>query len=391
MHPRRLAPAIVLSLALAAAPVPAGAGGDTGVHDITYIENPTLAVRENFGSAELVISRLQHGLAPAEVDYSTAPTEAQAGSDYEPVSGTLTLEPVDSRQVFVGVTDDSEQEDVERFQFTLDAARGGTVLRYPTSATITIVDNDGPARVSFATGSFSTYENRGGFAVTLVRSGADISGEATMMLTSANNTAESGTDFDEVSQSVTFAAEDVRTTVQVRVLNDTVQEDPESFDLALSAPTGAAAAEPSSASVEILDDDSRTSDTTAPVTQFHIPRDGRTYQPGVAREIHLFSSDEASGVAKMLLALRKKMRSGKCAWWTGRRFKGGACSARRWIDMGDLPQNYFVVYRLRTKLKPTTKRTGIRNYTAFGRARDEAGNTENSFESGRNANTYKVR
>jgi hypothetical protein len=383
-------PVVVVSLSLVTGPIPTGADESAALHDITYIENPALAVREDSGNAELVVSRLQHGLAPAEVDYSTAPVDAQAGSDYEAAGGTLTLDPIDSRQVFVDVTDDAAQEGVETFQFKLDAARGGTVLRYPTVATITIVDNDGPTRVSFATGTFTTYENRGGFVVTLVRSGADISGESTVMLDSANDSAESGTDFDEVSQAVTFAPNEFRKTVQVRVLNDSIQEDLESFDLALSAPTGAAAAEPSSATVEILDDDSRTSDTTKPVTQFHIPRDGRTYQVGVAREIHLFSSDEASGVAKMWLALRKKMRSGKCAWWTGRRFKGGSCSARRWIDMGDLPQNYFVVYRLRTKLKPTTRRTGVKNYTAFGRARDEAGNTEDSFKSGRNANTYKI-
>jgi hypothetical protein len=175
------------------------------------------------------------------------------------------------------------------------------------------------------------------------------------------------------------------------VLNDTTAEETETFTLALSSPSGADIVDPASATVEILDDDSSTSDSVAPVSRFHLPRDGRTYRASLAREIHLFSSDDASGVAKIWVALRKRMRSGKCAWWRGRAFRRASCSAKRWIDLGRVPQNDFDIYRLRSKLKPTTKKTGIAAYTAFGRARDEAGNTERRFDKGRNANTYKIR
>jgi hypothetical protein len=391
MRTKSLVAAVLLGAGLTTGAGPVTAG-DRPVHDITYIVNPGPAVREGSGNVELEVRRLQHGLRAAEVDYSTAPAEAQAGTDYASKSGTLTLEPVDTRQVFVNVMDDTSQEGPETFRFQLDAARGGTVLRYPTVATITIVDNDGPGRVSFATDTFSTYENRGSLLATLVRSGTDVSGEATVTLTSASGTAESGTDFEEVAQTVvTFAANEFRKTVLIRVLNDTTAEETETFTLALSSPSGADIVDPASATVEILDDDSSTSDSVAPVSRFHLPRDGRTYRASLAREIHLFSSDDASGVAKIWVALRKRMRSGKCAWWRGRAFRRASCSAKRWIDLGRVPQNDFDIYRLRSKLKPTTKKTGIAAYTAFGRARDEAGNTERRFDKGRNANTYKIR
>jgi Calx-beta domain-containing protein len=391
MRTKRLVVAVLLGAGLTTGAGP-GTAGDRPLHDITYIVNPSPAVREGFGNVELEVRRLQHGLRTAEVDYSTAPAEAEAGTDYGSKSGTLTLEPVDTQQVFVNVMDDTSEEAPETFRFQLDEARGGTVLRFPTVATITIVDNDGPGRVSFATDTYSSYENRGSFLVTLVRSGADVSGEATVTVTSASGTAESGADFEEVAQTVvTFAANEFRKTVLVRVLNDTNAEETETFTVSLSSPSGAEVVDPTSATVEILDDDSGTSDSVPPVSRFHLPRDGRTYRASLAREIHLFSSDDASGVAKMWVALKKKMRSGKCAWWTGRRFRRGSCSSKRWIDLGRVPQNDFDIYRLSRKLKPTTRKTGIAAYRVFGRARDQAGNAERRFDKGRNANTYKIK
>jgi hypothetical protein len=219
-------------------------------------------------------------------------------------------------------------------------------------------------------------------------------------VTSSNGVAEAGTDFDEVSEEVTFAANEFRKTVLVSIDNDKEKESTEDFTLALSAPSGADVSEPSAATMHLLDDDSGSADFVAPRTQFHLPRNGESYRSRQARAIHLFSSDAASGVAKMWMALRKNMRNGKCAWWRGRGFKSGPCnkhlvanrrSSRPWIDMGKLPQNYFVVYKLKKRLTPSTKKTGIKNYTVFGKARDEAGNFELTFKKGRNKVNYNIK
>jgi hypothetical protein len=401
MRSTTIAVAVGLCVALIAGLAPAAAKPNRAMHDVTYVTNPGIAFQERSGNVTVLVERLQHGLSDAEVDFSTAAASgATPGADYEDKSGTLTLAPVDQKEVLVKVLDDSEVEAVETFTFNLDAARGGTVLRFPKSATVTIVDNDGPARISFATAeSLQAWENRGAAAVTLIRSGSDVSGAASITLTSANGTAEAGSDYEEVSEEVAFAANEFRKTVLVPVTNDTEEESTEDLTLTLTAPSGAEVTDPQSATVHLLDDDSGSADFVAPVSQFHLPQDGGRYRARSAREIHLFSSDAASGVAKMWLALRKKMRNGKCAWWGGRRFKRGACdkhisakraSSRPWIDLGKLPQNYFVIYKLRKKLKPTTRKSGIKNYTAFGKARDVAGNFELRFKKGRNANTYKL-
>jgi hypothetical protein len=363
------------------------------LHDVPYVTNPAVAFRERGGNVTVLVERLQHGLSDAQVEYSTEASEgATPGVDYEDKSGSLTLAPIDQREVLIKVLDDNEVEGVETFTFNLDSARGGTVLRFPKSAIITIVDNDGHTRISFATTEpIQAWENRGAAAITLIRSGSDIAGSASVSLMSSNGVAEAGADYEEVSEEVTFAANEFRKTVLVSITNDNEQESTEDFTLALSASSGADVSKPDSATVHILDDDSGSTDFVAPVTQFHLPRNGATYRSRDARAIHLFSSDAASGVAKMWLALRKNLRNGRCAWWTGGRFKAGPCSKKRWIDMGRLPQNYFVVYRLKKRLMPSTRKTGIKNYTAFGRARDEAGNFELTFKKGRNKVNYRIK
>jgi Calx-beta domain len=393
MRSKMFAVVVGLCVALVAGLAPAVGAPNRAMHDVTYVTNPSIPFLERTGKATVIVERLQHGLADAEVDYSTeASGGATAGVDYMDKAGTMTLAPVQQREVLLDVLDDGDIEEVETFTFNLDSARGGTVLRFPKSATVTIVDNDGPTRISFAnTEPLEAWENRGAAAVTLIRSGSDLSGTASVTLTSANGTAESPADYQEVSEDVTFAANEFRKTVLLALENDKAEESTEDLTLTLSAPSGADISEPASASVHVLDDDSGSADFVAPRSQFHLPQNKATYRARQARQIHLFSSDAASGVAKMWLALRKKMRNGKCAWWGGRKFSRGKCSKERWIDLGKLPQNYFVVYKLKKKLTPSTRKTGIRNYTVFGRARDEAGNFELTFKKGRNMNTYKIK
>ena len=393
MRSKKYASVVAAGAVLLGGLMPATARPAGGLHDVTYVTNPSIAFREQSGNVTVLVERLQHGLTDAQVEYSTSAAEgATPGADYEDKSGTMTLAPVDQKEVLVGVLDDAEVENVETFTFDLDSARGGTVLRFPKSATVTIVDNDGPARVSFATAQpLQAWENRGAAAVTLIRSGSDIAGPASVTLTSSDGVAQAGADYEAVSQEVAFAANEFRKTALVPITNDTEEESTEDFTLALSAPSGADVSAPETATMHILDDDSGSADFVAPVTQFHLPRNGRSYRPREARAIHLFSSDAASGVAKMWLALRKNLRNGRCAWWGGRRFKSGPCGKQRWIDMGKLPQNYFVVYRLRKPLKPSTRKTGIKKYTAFGRARDEAGNFELTFKKGRNKVNYSIK
>ena len=77
-------------------------------------------------------------------DYATAAGTATAGSDYTPLSGTLTI-PAGGRRatITVQLLDDSAAESTESFTLRLTNPQGAVLS--DTTATATIIDDDGPA------------------------------------------------------------------------------------------------------------------------------------------------------------------------------------------------------------------------------------------------------
>ena len=83
-------------------------------------------------------------VSPVSFRYATAAGTATAGSDYTPVSGTLTI-PAGGRRatVTVQLLDDSAAESTESFTLRLTNPQGAVLS--DTTATATIIDDDGPA------------------------------------------------------------------------------------------------------------------------------------------------------------------------------------------------------------------------------------------------------
>jgi hypothetical protein len=362
--------------------------GPAWAHDVTYINYPTAVVTESSGSVGISVHRGEHGFEVATIDYSTTAGNAQEGADFEGKQGSFKLgAPRDEAEVLVKILNDDVVEDVETFEFSLDKAVGGTILRFPTKATITIVDDDGPSRISFSQASYTNYENRGATTITLIRSG-DASQAASVDVSTSDGSALADGDYTPLTSTVTFEVGTRTKTVAVDMTNDTTGEETENLNLTLGTPAGAELTTPQTATLEIFDDDSTSSDTTAPRSQFHKPRNGVKYKPSQVRTLHVITSDDASGVDTLQTALRKKMRNGRCAWLTGKGFKKGGCNNRKWIDLKVKP---FVYWRLDTTLRQTTKKSGIKNYTAYARSTDNSGNIETRFKKGRNMNTFTVK
>jgi Calx-beta domain-containing protein len=348
-----------------------------------------------------IIQRYQHGTQDGMVDYTTISTgSATAGTDYETVSDSAHLDPgISSAEVEISIFADDTEEATETFDFELSNARGapGMILATPRRATITIVDDDGAARISFAAANYSLFEREGGIELVVIRQG-DSSGAASVQLGTADGTATSPDDYAAQSVPVTFNAGQRVKRITVPIVNDSDDEDPESFTAALSNESGAALVSPSTVTIELLDDDSQSSDTTPPVSNFHIPRNGRTYGPhSPARDqLHISPSDDGSGVADIFVALRKKMRNCTCKWWRGTGFRKSSCGGIKWIDLPfrrtcNDPDRPFCIYQLRDDLKFTTRKTGIRSYTAWAYAEDNAGNIETDFDTRRNKATYFIK
>ncbi|MBI2441165.1 MAG: right-handed parallel beta-helix repeat-containing protein [Lentisphaerae bacterium] len=103
------------------------------------------SVNENGGTVTLRVTREGGSDGPATVAYATAAGTASAGSDYTSQSGTLSWPAGDSlsRTITVSISDDSIDESDETFTVTLSNVTGAG-LGSPSSAVVTIVDNDDP-------------------------------------------------------------------------------------------------------------------------------------------------------------------------------------------------------------------------------------------------------
>lgn len=383
----------LLSTSAPAAPISAPAPARSkALHDLVYLFPATFEVVETSFSGSFTILRTGHGAMRGTVDFATADGSATAGPDYTARTGTVSLSyPDAANEVFVTVKDDSEVEGPETVNIDLSNPAGapGMILRAPITGTMTIIDDDGPGRISLSTATYSNFENRSTVVISLIRSG-DASGSASITYSTADGTAVAGDDYIAVPPTtVEFGPGERVKRQNISLVNDSIAEDPESFVVTLTDPTGADAAEPASAEIELLDDDSSSSDMTAPVTSFHRPMHKAKYKrkSPYAKEVHISPGDEGSGLDEVHFALRMKRRDGTCAWYRGSAFRSGDCAKRKWVQV---KTRLFIVYRLKKRLKPAIRKTGIRHYTAFARATDNAGNVEREFEAGRNKMRYRI-
>jgi Calx-beta domain len=111
----------------------------------TLIFDPaSLAVQEGDGAATVTVTRQGLPGMTTTVDYATSDGTATAG-DYQPVHGTLTFGPDDVTEAFsVPIVNDAIDEPDETINLTLSSPSPPSTLGTPSTATITIVDDDPP-------------------------------------------------------------------------------------------------------------------------------------------------------------------------------------------------------------------------------------------------------
>jgi hypothetical protein len=88
------------------------------------------------------------------------------------------------------------------------------------------------------------------------------------------------------------------------------------------------------------------------------------------------------------MALRRNLVNGKCVWNAKKGWQKKDCQNRTWLptkydDVGEL-------FYYRMKQLKSSVGTKIKDYTAFSRAIDGAGNVEKQFTKKRNMNTFEA-
>lgn len=239
--------------------VQAAGGGSPGALRFAVASS---SVGEGAGAATISVQRVNGDDGAVSVQYATANGSAQAGSDYTAASGTLNWADNDDdpKSFQVPITNDTTDEANETVQLSLSTPGGGATLGSPAAATLTIQDNDDPTgspgtlRLSGAT--LSVAEGAGTATLSVVREGGT-TGAVSVDYATANGGALAGSDYVAASGTINFGAGDgAAKTIDVALVDDGVEEAPESFTVALSGVDGGAAlGNPSSATVTIGDDD----------------------------------------------------------------------------------------------------------------------------------------
>ncbi len=214
--------------------------------EITAVNSP---IDEELGvDAEFVILVVPEivGTETVTFDYQTVEIagEATSGTDYTPISGSLTLtsDPADNPySLFVDIANDAILEDDEDFALELFNLSGGNARITTASATATIIDHD--YQVSITNVTVDEDDGTASFQVSLDRSirNSDV---VSVLYSTSNGTAMAGSDYTAVvNGTVEFRGSDYATPAPspqyatVDILNDDIAEFLETFQVQIHTPS----------------------------------------------------------------------------------------------------------------------------------------------------------
>lgn len=199
----------------------------------------TYSVGEAGPTVTITATRTGGTLGIVGISYATSNGTAVAGSDYTTASGTLSWGSGDAanKTFNVSITNDTVYEGNETFNVSLSTPTGGATLGSPSSAVVTITDNDAQPTVGFQAASSSGSEGVTPATMPVVLSAAAGTTVTVNYLTS-NGTATAA-DYTPASGTLTFTPGTTSQNVNVTIINDALPEANETFTITLSSPVNA--------------------------------------------------------------------------------------------------------------------------------------------------------
>ncbi|MFK7956081.1 MAG: DUF1566 domain-containing protein [Lysobacterales bacterium] len=197
---------------------------------------------------------------PVTVDYSVTGISAQAGSDFTPISGTLTIAPDDVLgNVAVTVTGDTEVEGAafngafsESVQLTLSNPSSNVMLAQ--SQQLGLIFDDEPVVSIRPAVSEQAFESAPSQALEIVLERA-VGADVTVDYTTTAGSAEAGSDFAAINGQITLTPGQTVAPLPVTLLSDNLEENEEDFFVDLSNVVGNARLGVARARTLIIDDD----------------------------------------------------------------------------------------------------------------------------------------
>jgi hypothetical protein len=228
----------------------------------TLIDNkPTVsvtdvAVDETAGTATFTVFLDGPSAGEVRVDYSTFEDTARAGGDFEAAAGTLVFAAGETaKTVTVNLIDDNETEPDESFTLELSNPVGANLLDPVGVGVIAASDADAAdlPKISIQTNTEASESQ--GYAEFVVRLDAPSTKSVTVNYSTVAGSAFSRSDYSSASGALTFAPGETAKTVRVTVLDDSVKEDSESFQVVLSNPSNGELGTTAAGTATILDNE----------------------------------------------------------------------------------------------------------------------------------------
>ncbi len=224
--------------------------GPLSASTITIVDNdPPGAIRfsaaaytvSEAGLATLTVVRTPGTASAVTVNYATvAGGTATAGTDYLTTAGTLTFNANEASKTFtVPLVNDKLDEPNKTVNLALSNPTSGATLGTPSTAVLTITDNDVPGLISFSAPTYTVAESAGLVQIRVTRTGT--AEGVTVDFETVNGSAAS-LDYLAISRTtLVFAAGETSQTITLEIMEDAEREGNETVGLILSNPTGGAA------------------------------------------------------------------------------------------------------------------------------------------------------
>jgi hypothetical protein len=214
----------------------------------------TYSAGEGSGTITIAVQLSAAASNTVEVNYATLDGSAKAGEDYAATSGPLTFDPGITEQTFdVAILVDTLDEANESLTLTLSGAVNANVGGN-SPATLSIVDDDDPPTVDFASATYTVGEGDGTKLIGVqlnVPSGRTVG----VNYATSDDTAQAGQDYTTADGTLTFDPGDTLQTFAVPILEDDLDENDEDVTLTLSGPSNATLDGNNPATLTIQDND----------------------------------------------------------------------------------------------------------------------------------------
>jgi hypothetical protein len=206
------------------------------------LSSATYSVGEEAGMVAVEILRTVNLTTAFSINLSTTDGTATSVNDYTAQNSVAVnfAASETSKTVNIPITDRAGFQGNRSFSVGIALGSGTATIVAPTTAAVSIVENDPqPPTIALSAATFSISENGGNAMVTLNRTGL-ATGAVSVELVTTEGTALSSTDFTSVSTTVNLADGETTKTVNIPVVDRVGFQGDRTFSVAISAPAGGA-------------------------------------------------------------------------------------------------------------------------------------------------------